>query len=526
MTPGKHGLRAAPSLSFTGHAVLALVVGMALGLLALGCGSPSPTPEIPTATPTPTLDATQIALQTATSLPGSPTPTTPTPTPSATPCPSPPAGWVPYTVKAGDTLSELAMQTGVDQERILEVNCLTSSELLAGQVLALPPMPTPTPCGTVPAGWVPYTVQPGDTLFGLASRAGVSQEQVMQVNCLTSPQLQVGQDLYLPPLPTPTPTPCLPAPPADWVLYTVRPGDTLFSLAVTRGTTTDEVMRVNCLNSSDIWAGDTLYLPPLPITYEAPAMPSAPSPPLTEAPGCASAFSCSSTDLPSWIVEVGAPGDPLYEPCATEKGFAWISVVTENQPGDNRNDVKHGWRVHYFACEFGDPDTLTASMTGPGGTQPLVVEPVPSYLDPQEGRLQGRVTWNVACNLTTGLYTLTIENDSVESAQLTFTLTTTNVPRILVAPQVGPPGTDFQVYYCGYEAYAEKEIDIDFFYKTGEQPDGKSEFSRATSWTVPINAEGWGRKELRSRSDDPEGVYAVRSRTVIQGADIVWLISD
>ena len=68
-----------------------------------------------------------------------------------------------------------------------------------------------------PSGWVPYTVQPGNTLFSLAGRTAAGVAQVKQVNCLTGDALQVGQQLWLPQLPpqitpptptfTPTPSP-------------------------------------------------------------------------------------------------------------------------------------------------------------------------------------------------------------------------------------------------------------------------------------------------------------------------------
>ncbi len=523
MSSETKGPRLDRRLLYAGLVVVILLLGLALGVMALRRWLIPP--HLPETTSTATRSPTAVAWLTATPAAGSPTPAIPASTATATPCPPPPAGWLPYTVGPGDTLSELAVLAGVSQEQVMQVNCLASADLLVGQVLYLPPLPTPTPCGAVPAGWVPYTVQAGDTLFGLSSLVGVGQEQVMQVNCLASRELQAGQVLYLPPLPTPTPTPCVASPPPGWVRYAVRSGDTLFSLAVTRGTTTEEVMQVNCLTSAELWAGEEIYLPPLPITYEPPATPSAPPP--TEALDCTSAFSCSSTELPTWTVDVAAPGDPLYEPCAAEKNKPWISVITEDLPGDDRNDLKHGWRAHYFACEFADPETLTATMTGPGGARPFDVEAVSPDLDPQDGRLQGRVTWGATCDLLTGTYTLTIESEIEEQAHLTFTLDTASFPRILAVPQTGPPGTLFQVYYCGYDAFAEKEIDIDFWYKTGELPDGKSEFSRATSWTVSINADGWGQKELRSQPDDPVGVYGVRGRRPeIQGTDFVWLIDD
>lgn len=49
-----------------------------------------------------------------------------------------------------------------------------------------------------------YTVRPGDTLYSIAQRFGVSPQTLVQVNGLTSPMLMVGQVLRIP-IPTPVP---------------------------------------------------------------------------------------------------------------------------------------------------------------------------------------------------------------------------------------------------------------------------------------------------------------------------------
>jgi len=71
------------------------------------------------------------------------------------------------------------------------------------------PEPTSTPIDCVPpGGWTPYIVQPGDNLFRLSLRTNATVEQIMLANCLTGGNtIFAGQLLYLPPLPrTKTPT--------------------------------------------------------------------------------------------------------------------------------------------------------------------------------------------------------------------------------------------------------------------------------------------------------------------------------
>ena len=361
---------------------------------------------------------------------------------------------MPYTVEAGDTLSELAVLAGVSQEQVIQINCLASPELVEGQVLALPPLPTPTPCGTVPAGWERYTVQPGDTLFSLASRAGVSQEQVMSVNCLDSPDLMAGQSLYLPPLPTPTATRCLPSPPPGWVSYTVRPGDTLFSLAVTRGTTMEEVMRVNCLPSDDIWAGDLLYLPPLPFAYETPEAPPSGLPPVGE----------QQVELPKWKLDSGSPGAAdVFTACRTSAPTQWVDMLAPlfPRPSDSEQPekVQLGERRFFFACDF-PAKPVSARMTTSDGQvmAATLLETLPNE-DLSKGRAQAVVDWPVLPTHATIRYTLTITDSEGNTASSFIDVLAPTKRHILTVPAAGTSQTYFWVYYVNFEPGTSPEFD-------------------------------------------------------------------
>lgn len=160
--------------------------------------SPSATPFVIDVTPPPS----------ATPAP-SPTPIPPTSPPTAA-CPVP-AGWSAYTVRAGDTLSSIARSFSTNEFLLIQGNCLTETNLAAGQIIYVPPPPTrgptpiPTPCGPPPT-WVIYYVQRGDTLYGLSVRYRTTVAALAQANCLTTYALRVGQRLYVPPV-TPPPPP-------------------------------------------------------------------------------------------------------------------------------------------------------------------------------------------------------------------------------------------------------------------------------------------------------------------------------
>ncbi len=120
------------------------------------------------------------------------------------------------------------------------------------------PLP-PTNCPP-PAGWIPVIVQPGDTLSSLSSRYRITPVQLIQANCLLSSGLAPGYNVYVPPLPASTAIPCGPLP--GWILgYAVQPGDTLFHIATQYGTTVDNLKFANCRSGNEIFAGDQLWVP-------------------------------------------------------------------------------------------------------------------------------------------------------------------------------------------------------------------------------------------------------------------------
>jgi len=127
------------------------------------------------------------------------------------------------------------------------------------------PLLTPTPVLCIwPADWQPYIVQAGDTLALLASAARSSVYLLMQGNCLVNSGIQPGDVIYLPPLAFATPTQVVPrcGPPIWWILVVVQRGDTLYSLAQRHGTTVENIIWANCLQSDRIIAGQRIFLPP------------------------------------------------------------------------------------------------------------------------------------------------------------------------------------------------------------------------------------------------------------------------
>ena len=106
------------------------------------------------------------------------------------------------------------------------------------------PSPTPTerPVFT-------YTVETGDTIFGIAEQNQITIEQLVAANNIGDcASLTVGTVLTIPPqsyqVPTLTPLPTGLARNAK-LFHTVKPGDTLLAIAVTYQTTTDSILERN-----------------------------------------------------------------------------------------------------------------------------------------------------------------------------------------------------------------------------------------------------------------------------------------
>ena len=119
-----------------------------------------------------------------------------------------------------------------------------------------------------------YTVKSGDTVWTLAKQCGVDPVVIVRLNGLADPnKLAVGQRLRLPcdprpsmppatgPQPPRPPRPPMPSCPSCDNMYTVQPGDTLFSIAAANGTTVEALVQLNRIgNPNLIFAGDRLRL--------------------------------------------------------------------------------------------------------------------------------------------------------------------------------------------------------------------------------------------------------------------------
>jgi LysM repeat protein len=181
------------------------------GLIFVGQQLIIPLAQLPTATLTPSITpigatATPMVMVIV---------VTATPSPTAAATSRPPTGVSPsilYVVQPGDSLSSIAVRFGTTVQAIAQANNILNFNLLfVGQRLVIPsrgviatPSPQPTASRTsspVPpiTGGMLYRVQPGDNLFKIALRFGVTVNSLVQLNRIVNPsRIYVGQVITIP----------------------------------------------------------------------------------------------------------------------------------------------------------------------------------------------------------------------------------------------------------------------------------------------------------------------------------------
>ncbi len=150
------------------------------------------------------------------------------------------------TVQQGESLWGIAKKHGTDVETLRQLNNLTSDLLRVGQQLRLP--------GGEDGEGEPatITVRPGDTLYEISLRHGVSVASLIAYNDLDGTMIHPGQELVLSPGETPPE-------PLEVVLGV---GDSLWVLSRRYETSIDEIAAANNISrDATLRVGDRLVIP-------------------------------------------------------------------------------------------------------------------------------------------------------------------------------------------------------------------------------------------------------------------------
>lgn len=146
-----------------------------------------------------------------------------------------------YVVKKGDTLYGIANKNNVSVDNLKSYNNLSTDSLSIGQIIKIPDNKVNSN---------EYVVKSGDNLYSISRKYGVSVDELMSVNNLKSTVLSVGQVLKIPNSGEVTN-----------VIYTVKKGDSLWSIAKNNKTTVDAIVKLNNLSNANLSIGQKLLLP-------------------------------------------------------------------------------------------------------------------------------------------------------------------------------------------------------------------------------------------------------------------------
>ena len=163
-----------------------------------------------------------------------------------------------YVVQYGDTLTSIATRFGVSPQALMQANAMSSPyALYVGRQMNVPYGPASAPpafgYGNASGSFFVYTVQPGDTLFSIARRYAVSVSTLASINRIFNPNIIFAGTRLLIPRSSPIP---------PTTIYIVRFGDTLTGIALRFRTTVTALMIANNLaNPNLIFAGMRLIIP-------------------------------------------------------------------------------------------------------------------------------------------------------------------------------------------------------------------------------------------------------------------------
>lgn len=148
-----------------------------------------------------------------------------------------------YIVQPGDTLYGISKQFGITVEEIRRVNNLLTNDIFVSQVLKIPTSTTVAR----------YTVRVGDTLFKIAALYNTTVSELMRINNLKTNLLTIGQQLLVPINDEEEGT--------GTIVYTVKSGDNLYSIAKNYNTSVDDIKSLNNLTSNLLSIGQKLRIP-------------------------------------------------------------------------------------------------------------------------------------------------------------------------------------------------------------------------------------------------------------------------
>ena len=156
-----------------------------------------------------------------------------------------------YIVRSGDTLWSIANKFSTTVDEIKRLNNLANNSLTIGQQLIISGENiNPNP----PSGNIVYVVKAGDSLWSIANKFSTTVNEIKRLSNLVADKLSIGQQLFIPGI-------SIEIPETSPTVYTVKSGDTLYSIANSFNITVNELRSANNLTNDILNIGQRLIIP-------------------------------------------------------------------------------------------------------------------------------------------------------------------------------------------------------------------------------------------------------------------------
>ena len=167
---------------------------------------------------------------------------------------------VEYVVQSGDTLSGIASRYGTTVQELVDINNIQNPDLIyPGEKLRILTNSTTQGNEERGTGSIIYTVKRGNTLSQIARAYNVSVEHIVELNDIEDPNLiYPGEKLRITESDV---TDLEPVDNSIDVYYVVKDGDTLYSIARRFGITLNEILEYNDISNPNlIYPGQTIRI--------------------------------------------------------------------------------------------------------------------------------------------------------------------------------------------------------------------------------------------------------------------------
>lgn len=228
-----------------------------------------------------------------------------------------------------------------------------------------------------------HVVQPGETLFRIALRYGITVDALRAANGLTGNLIYAGQVLVIPgagatvspPAEAATPAPVVAA--GEPLYHIVQPGETLFRIGLKYGLPWTRIQAANNLPNDRVYVGQRLAIPltnaPVPVetAAPAPAAPEATPVPTEAAPQPAPAPAEA-------VYHIVQPGETLFL-IGQKYNVPWTSLQAVNNLPNDR--VYAGQRLLITAGTEPAPAPAETAAPAPAATE-AAPAPTPAAAGP------------------------------------------------------------------------------------------------------------------------------------------------